>query len=434
MTIDPEIVAQAKRNAAALFKPHAPASLPSPRPSRSVSPLCHRPSRVLDPYRYHTRYDGRLLLSPCTDTEVDYYPIPEPRGRHPYPAALTARRIPTSRPSTAPAPPPALTPLHSPGWTVVNPLPHPSLHPVYHYRTASQLHEELHGLNASANPWLSAIPRSPTPGANNNSHNSNWHPYHPRSHHHHHDHQHPHHHHPHPLPPSLPERGLTLAPIRLKRRFDQLEYNSTDADAPYDAGSSHAGSLSASPISVAVDLDDEGQQPTTITTRSSIRVPTSPRPTTTITFTPGSAGRATAAAGFTNEADTETDINTARMMLRRGRAASERDAAIMLMHMRGGQDSEEAEDVPVQRSRDGSASAAGGGASSVDAPASAGGAAEASITGASPSPKAAGGGAGSDAVDTPSGPVSPAVSGKEGRSEEGGHETRSKRRKTVEGR
>lgn len=455
MTIDPEIVARAKSNAVALFRPHPPASLPSPRPSRSVSPLLsHRPSRVPDPYHYHSDYDRRLLLSPYTDTEVDYYPMPEPCNRHAYPAALTARRIPTSRPSTAPAPPPAPTPLHSPGWAVANQLPPPQIHPAYHQRTVSHLHEDLHGLNASANPWLSAIPRSPAPGAapsNNNNNNNNWHPYHPRPHHHHH-HNHNHHHHQTPPPStSLPARGITLAPLRLKRRFAQLDHHPTDADTPYDAGSSHAGSPSASPISVVVDLDDEQPTTTTTTREKSIQGLNLSQPTTTPSrpITSGSAVRnnnneeeevnTTTSTTMTNT--TSTPATSTVPPRRSARAASERDVAIMLIHMRaamrGGRDSEEeaaADMMPARGSRDASASGsaasfAAGGAGGAFA--GGGGSAAASTAGASTA-GAAGGSAGG-ALATPSGSASPAISGKDGRWEDGEHETRSKRRRTVEG-
>src|SRR5690242_2351548 len=73
MIINPEIVARAKSEIAALFR--SPANLPSPRPSRSLSPLpSRRPARVPEPYHYHSDYDRRMLLSPYTDTDVDYYP------------------------------------------------------------------------------------------------------------------------------------------------------------------------------------------------------------------------------------------------------------------------------------------------------------------------------------------------------------------------
>ena len=453
MTIDPEIVARAKSNAVALFRPHPPASLPSPRPSRSVSPLLsHRPSRVPDPYHYHSDYDRRLLLSPYTDTEVDYYPMPELCNRHAYPAALTARRIPTSRPSPAPAPPPAPTPLHSPGWAVANQLPPPQIHPAYHHRTVSHLHEELHGLNASANPWLSAIPRSPTPGAAPSNNNNNWHPYHPRSHHHHH-HNHNHHHQPPPLPTSLPAQGITLAPLRLKRRFAQLDHHPTDADTPYDAGSSHAGSPSASPISVVVDLDDEQPTTTSTTREKSIQVPNLSQPTT--------PSRPTTSGGLVvrNNNDEEEEVNTTTTTTmtnttstpvtsttipprRSARAASERDVAIMLIHMRAamrgrrdGEEEEAADMVPARGSRDADASASaasfaavGAGGAFPGVGASAGGASAGDASAA-----AAAGGSAGGALATPSGSASPAVSGREGRWEDGEHETRSKRRRTVEG-
>ncbi|KAK4157352.1 hypothetical protein C8A00DRAFT_29780 [Chaetomidium leptoderma] len=339
MIINPEIVARAKSDATALFRP-PPAGLPSPRASRSVSPMpSHRSARAPESYDYHSDYDRRLLLSPYTDTDVDYHPVSERYGRRAYPT-MPPLRIPTTTRPPPLGPAPAPTPLHSPGWTAVN-QPHPHLPAAYHHRAVSQLHEELLGLNvsATANPWLSAIPRSPTPGAGNTT---KWQQaYHPRSHNHHHHPPHHHHQTSSPMPTSFPERGITLPPLRLKRRFDQVEQQQqqdaaattikgnnnnppiNDDDADYDAGESQAASRSDSPSS---SLPDDLEPAVVITTNKA--PPPSPAsgqgsPTKSTTMTPslpiiqGNGGGNDGAAP---------------------RRASERDAAIMLMHMMRGSD------------------------------------------------------------------------------------------------
>ncbi|KAK4125937.1 hypothetical protein N657DRAFT_283758 [Parathielavia appendiculata] len=302
MIINPDIVAQAKSEAAALFRPSA--GLPSPRSSRSVSPLPSQCSaRIPDPHDYHSDYDRRLLLSPYTDTDVDYRPASEHYSRRPYPP-MPLMRIPTSRPHIPPTAAP--TPLDSPGWTAVNQTQHP---PGDHHRSVSHLNEELLGLNvsATASPWLSAIPRSPTSGAGGGR--ARWQqPYPPRSHH-------PHHYKysVSPFSTSLPERGITLPPILLKRRFDQVDdardTNSAggggaddDDDHEYDAGESRAGSAgSASPLSVTAP------SPTPTRQAAFKSKPNTPCPSPLHVATGGGGG---------------------------GRRESERNAAMMLMHMR----------------------------------------------------------------------------------------------------
>jgi hypothetical protein len=135
MIIDPDIVLQAKRDANAFFKPHH--ALPSPRSSRSASPLpSQRSARRPEPYNYHSEYDRQLLLSPyITDTDVDSHPRSEPYGLPTYPLMPPLR--------TAGRPPPPPTPLHSPGWTTVNQSYYSSHHP----RSTFNPNEELHSLN-----------------------------------------------------------------------------------------------------------------------------------------------------------------------------------------------------------------------------------------------------------------------------------------------
>ncbi|KAK4033766.1 transcriptional repressor XBP1 [Parachaetomium inaequale] len=349
MVIGPEIVERARNDAAALFRPTA--ALPSPRPSRSVSPLpSQRSARGPEPYDYHSDYDRRMLLSPYTDTDVDYRPASDHHyGRRACPT-MPPLRIPTSssRPPIGPAPAP--TPQHSPGWTAVNqpppPPPPPHLHPAYHRdpRAASHhLHSELLGLNvsATANPWLSAVPRSPTPGAGGGD-AGKWqqHPYYPRSHHPHHPHPHPHHHHHHEtsspaaLSASLPEhaeRGITLAPLRLnKRRFSKVSdgrnpdnhhpnknaaENGDGGDEEYDASSSQAGSASPASVTAASTLGES-------ITKATDTPPRSPVSTGSGSGTLLGAQAVAGAAAGSNDNDNN-----------RNRRPSERNAAMMLMHM-----------------------------------------------------------------------------------------------------
>jgi hypothetical protein len=321
MIINPELVARATTDAAALFRP--PPGRPSPLASRSASPLpSQRSVRVHGVYDYQSDHghDRRLLLSPYTDTDVDYHPGPEPYGHRMYPA-IPPMRIPTSRPPFGPAPVP--TPLHSPSWTAVN---HPQLPAAaYHHRTVSHLNEELNGLNvsATANPYLSAVPRSPTPAAGG----AKWHPYYPRSHHHDHQYQHT----SSPVSTSLPERGITLPPLRLKRRFDQVDGTPNrknndvvdDDDKAYDAEE---------------EEEAENTHPSTASTASPTS--SSPSPSTPSSSSNQHIVRATAAAaqqaGWSKPA---TSITTPTVAPHEHehipRRASERDAAIMLLHMRG---------------------------------------------------------------------------------------------------
>ncbi|EAQ87314.1 hypothetical protein CHGG_03933 [Chaetomium globosum CBS 148.51] len=216
MSISPEIVERARNDAIALFKPAA--ALPSPRPSRSVSPLpSRRSTRTTEPYDYHSDYDRRPLPSPYTDTDVDCHRMSERHGHRVL--AMAPPCISEPRPPMDSAAVP--TPQSSPAWTAVN-RPPPQTSTIYHDRGISHLHEELLNLNvtATANPWLSAVPRSPILGAASNT--SNWQSHQPRSHY-------PNHYqHTRDTPPplastSLLEQGITLAPLRLKRRYSKVD-------------------------------------------------------------------------------------------------------------------------------------------------------------------------------------------------------------------
>lgn len=368
MVINPEIVERARKDAAALFRPAA--ALPSPRMSRSVSPLpSQRSARILDPYDIHSDYDKRVPASPYTDTDVDYNPVSNHCNHRPYPTAVAPLRIPIAKAPTAQATVP--TPQQSPAWATVDLPPSPS-HPVNNHprHAASSLHEELLGLNvsATANPWLSAVPRSSTPGVSSGNGSANrWHPYQPRSHHSRHD-QPGHHYNETPAVSTLlPERGITLPSSRLKRRFSKVDTitstpddgsrinNVNDGgkgdDNAYDASESHGGSSgSSSPLSVTA------APPSTPKSKASTMPTTTTTTTTTAAATATgfpplpSANRrtdtCTVAAHNSNNSNNKS-VNNIRDGKRsddgdstgcdgRGgvRRASECNAAIMLMRMR----------------------------------------------------------------------------------------------------
>ncbi|KAL2190191.1 hypothetical protein L209DRAFT_703031 [Thermothelomyces heterothallicus CBS 203.75] len=278
MVIDPDIVKRARKDAAALFRPSA--ALPSPRPSRSVSPLlAQRSVRVSNPHDLHSDHDQRLPISPYTDPDADYrLGGSDHEGLRPYATSVAPLRIPTSRLPTGPAAVP--TPQHSPAWTTANHPPPPQAYAASHHhirRATPNLHEELPSLNlsATANPWLSAVPRSPIPGVvgvggsggGSGGSTKRWHPYKPRSHQSRYGHFEHLHHGTSPISATLPERGIILPPLRLKRRFSKVDAtvtgprgnrsvddrkvdsnindnndHNTDDDAAYDARESHAAS------------------------------------------------------------------------------------------------------------------------------------------------------------------------------------------------
>ncbi|SPQ25240.1 3c4bbe02-ad65-48cc-8e6c-8c885a7ad15e [Thermothielavioides terrestris] len=261
MTINPDIVARARSEAAAALRP--PAALPSPRASRSVSPLpSHRSAHIPEPYNHPFEYERPVMLSPYTDTDVDYRPPSELYDRRIY-RSVPPLRVPVTNPPAAPAAAPAPTPQHSPAWTAVNEQTRPLVHHACHQRAISNLHGEPLGTDMSvvANPWLSAVPRSPATSSSKLPPCSPRPPPYPHQHHHYL-----------PLPASSPfhEQRIVLPPLHLKRRFDEVDIlddssgsynrfsrlptNPSDRDEAYDADGSHAGtsspgSASAAPIS-----------------------------------------------------------------------------------------------------------------------------------------------------------------------------------------
>ena len=303
MIIDPDIVLQAKRDANAFFKPHH--ALPSPRSSRSASPLpSQRSARRPEPYNYHTEYDRQLLLSPyITDTDVDSHPRSEPYGLSTYPLMPPLR--------TAGRPPPPPTPLHSPGWTTVN----QSYYSANHLRSTFNPNEELHSLNvtSSANPWLSAIPRSPTPASTS----GRRYPLHQAS-----------------SSTRFPEQSATSNPQQpyygTKRGFDKLENNNDD---DYDAGESNHSRGGSTPPTGEPDgqvrIDDKVKAST----------PPSMSPALAVEIEMVKLNPMTPPApDSTRLAPADNTYNPRR--------ASEQDAAVMLMYMRkqGKSDGEQKED------------------------------------------------------------------------------------------
>lgn len=324
MIIDRNIVYQARREAEAL---RARALLPSPRSSRSLSPLPSQLSgRLAESYNYHPEYRRELLLSPYgTDTDVDIHPRGETDGRPPYPPippSQTGRR----RPSIT-APP---TPLHSPGWASVN---QPSYHLTYPPRSSFQPSDELPSMKVapSANPWLSAVPRSPTPAARTSQRYS----FHPTS--------------------SSSSTRFPDQPVNdsgssahphprhgTKRSFDQVEAE-TDEDGAYDAGESSqshsqtGSTLSPRPLTAAGqehtdydadndDDDDNSRVPPPVPPPSPIA---GAKKATSNPMIAQSSPTSSSTSALRDNTNTDTNQRQAHP-----RPAAERDAAIMLMHMR----------------------------------------------------------------------------------------------------
>ncbi|KAL2024499.1 hypothetical protein VTK56DRAFT_7542 [Thermocarpiscus australiensis] len=315
MIIDPEIVARAKRDAELLFRRRS--ILPSPRSSRSVSPM----PLQRQPYDYQPDYDRRLLLSPYgTDTDADTYhhgPGPGPYGRQMYPG------MPSLRTSTAGGSRGRIiagvpTPMHSPGWTAVNKAP---TYP--HNRSSPYADHENHNpssaLHATANPWLTAVPRSPrTPGggrilsqySRQASPDSRFLaqqqlPGHQQQ--------------------QLQSPGNANANANAnanKRGFDRV-VGGDDEEEEYDAGESQVGSSSSPPVMTATVHGDEREQRSP---RDAAVVP--PAETARLSLVPGSGLES---AGGVDSAPASPSVENVR-------PAAERDAAIMLMHMMGRQE------------------------------------------------------------------------------------------------
>ncbi|KAL2127457.1 hypothetical protein VTI74DRAFT_10697 [Chaetomium olivicolor] len=338
MVIDPGIVAQARRDAAAMFR--APPDMPSPRPSRSLSPLPSQRSTRMVPeqHGYYSDYDRRVLLSPYgDDTDVDCTPVPERYSRPRFPN-VSPLRIP-AKPPLAPASVP--TPVPSPGWMAVNQHTHqPRPTTSHNHRVVSSLNEELLGLNvsATANPWLSAVPRSPTPSIGSTG---RWHAFYPR----------PHHYQTSPSSTGFPEPPITLPPLRLnnKRRFDEVDpdtpgkNNDGDAvegDDAYDAGSSQGGSSTpSSPV--------EGPMPAP---------PPTPASVASKTTIPSASHSELEDAGVATPSNADADGANKTPT---PHPAAEHDAALMLVTMRSSSSNSSEED----NNRNSSSSNSGGGAS-----------------------------------------------------------------------
>ncbi|KXX74789.1 Transcriptional repressor XBP1 [Madurella mycetomatis] len=303
MVIDSAIVACAKRDAAMLFRISRP-SLPSPRLSHSISPPppSYLSRRMAEPYPLEAAYGRHALQSPYgTDTDVDIQAGSEAYGsRSMYPALPPLRR---------PSPPgaPALIQTPSTGWAAVS---RPPLHQ-YHYRPApyypdhpdrepfpaiSANADTNRNANMTANPWLSAVPRSPTPpdgrpfipnrpprssistqssGENPHSHSSS---------------------------------NAQPRPTPNKRAFDRVD---ADADEGYDAGCESRSQIQSRSKSASL-----------------VRAHDSPTPVAQMT-PPAAIDKETAADGN----DTSSGEDSGGGDTTNERRATEKDVALVLIHM-----------------------------------------------------------------------------------------------------
>ncbi|KAK3997392.1 hypothetical protein QBC44DRAFT_94151 [Cladorrhinum sp. PSN332] len=180
MVIDQAIIAQAKREAARICQFPRPCSglLPSPTPSRTLSPRPSQRSLRLapEPYEYRRQeYERQMLLSPYgPDSDLDY--------RSPPPSELYGRKMFDSMPpmrrsvmgdgggSGSRGPPPtslARPQLQSPrGWTAVNNhQPHHTCRPTSHSTSFPDDHTHNQILESVSSRWLTALPRSQSPFA-----------------------------------------------------------------------------------------------------------------------------------------------------------------------------------------------------------------------------------------------------------------------------
>ncbi|KAH6634574.1 hypothetical protein B0J18DRAFT_406205 [Chaetomium sp. MPI-SDFR-AT-0129] len=261
MVISKEIVERAKCDATMQFRP-APA-LPSPRLSRSASPLIsQRSTRTRDPYDYPLdHHQGRRYFpGSYTDHDAEYRSVSSDHynNRRPFPP-IPPLRIPTSRP--LPGPPSSVpTPQQSPGWTPVNRPPAPQFHPPHPHRHRTTLSQQgagggdYHGGGSmtspspAANPWLSVIPRSPPTvggrgrGGEDNTHR--WGPYHPRSHYRHRsdDQYYCYYYSSPPLTHSglfSNDQGVRLAPLRLGNIQSNISPNNSSSSISQFGGNHH---------------------------------------------------------------------------------------------------------------------------------------------------------------------------------------------------
>ncbi|GAB1316636.1 Transcriptional repressor XBP1 [Madurella fahalii] len=304
MVIDPAIVTCAKRDAAMLFRIPRP-SLPSPRLSHSISPPppSHISLRMANPYRQESAYSRHPLLSPYgTDMDVDVHTGPEGySSRAIYPALPPLQR---------PTPPGAPTPIQSPGtgWAAVNrpPLyqhhyrstPYPPDHPNGELFPATNTNTHTNpNANMTANPWLSAVPRSLTPPDRRPFIPS----HHPRSS---------------ISTQSSGENSHAHSDSKVqprqtpsKRVFDQVDAD-TDADADVDEG-----------YDAGCEAQSQGES------TSLVRPGDSPTPVGE-TMPPAAMGKETAADGATASSGRDDDNNIANE-----RRTTERDVALVLIRM-----------------------------------------------------------------------------------------------------
>lgn len=175
MVIDPDIIAKARLEARRLLHLPTPRSGPllSPRMSRSVSPRpCPRPPRLAaEPYSNRIDYDRPMPLSPHSNADHEFYAgSPDIYSRN------TPTEFMPGGYGTGIRPPPMNTPTR---WTPVNlPRPYPSYrsdpstereqrrpqHQHHQYPqpwTRNNIEDKSYG--SRANPWLSAVPRIPSP-------------------------------------------------------------------------------------------------------------------------------------------------------------------------------------------------------------------------------------------------------------------------------
>ncbi|KAK4174938.1 hypothetical protein QBC36DRAFT_312465 [Triangularia setosa] len=179
MVIDPEIIAKARLEARRLLHLPTPRSGPllSPRLSRSVSPrACPRLTGLTEPYNNRIDYDRLVLLSPHSNADQEFYAGSSDIYRRNMATDPASNRYGASiRPSMH-------LPVASSRWSSVNlPRPYPSYQsdpfsggeqhrPQQQYRyqhpprqpwSRSDLEDSPRG--SGANPWLSAVPRLPSP-------------------------------------------------------------------------------------------------------------------------------------------------------------------------------------------------------------------------------------------------------------------------------
>ncbi|KAK0659754.1 hypothetical protein QBC41DRAFT_44586 [Cercophora samala] len=177
MVIDPEIIAKARLEARRLLHFPTPRSGPllSPRPSRSVSPRpCPRPTRLTEAYNNRIDYDRPMLLSPHSNADQDFYAVSSDLHSRNMPTEFSSNRY-----GAGVRPPPISTTITSSRWTAVN-LPRPyssyrsdpfSVREQHRPQQQHHLYPQPRPRNdiedspreSRPNPWLSAVPRLPSP-------------------------------------------------------------------------------------------------------------------------------------------------------------------------------------------------------------------------------------------------------------------------------